>query len=196
MAEKRQKLIGLTSITSKTGGFTLLELIIVLGIIGALMLLVPNLRQRTPRYEREQFIARLNALTKIASLQALTTRRISEIEFDFAAHAVQIRRATGAFDEKGLLVTHPIRPKRAHTFLTWPEAIEIKQFIIEGTDEMARYTKGTGAAFFYVMPEGVAQQVTINFIDKKDTVDGKVRRIGLVLNPFTMQFNEYDEFQK
>ena len=141
-------------------------------------------------------MTRLNALVKTAALQALTTRAMHEIEFNFASRSVQVKKSTGAFDDKGLLVTVPVRPQQVHTFFMWPTSIEIKNFFIEGTDEMARYTKGTGAAFFYIMPEGLAQQVTINFIDKKDTVDGKVRRVGLVLNPFTMQFSEYDEFQR
>ena len=184
------------SIRSKRAGFTLFELVIVFGIIAVLMIMLPKLGQRKPRYEREQFVARLSTLIKAASLQALATRKIHEVEFNFAARTVQIRRATGAVDDKGLLITQPMRPRSTHTFFSWPEQLEVKQFIIEGTDEMSRHAKGTGAAFFYLMPEGVAQQVTINFIDKKDTIDGKVRRVGLVLNPFTMHLSEYDEFQK
>jgi len=183
-------------IISNKQGFTLFEVIFVIGIIAVLMTLIPNLTQRKPHYERGQFVARLNALTKTAALQALSTHKVCEVEFDFAKRMVQIRRVTGKVDDRGLLVTTPIRPALAHSVFSWPAQIEIKQFIVEGFDEMSRYTKGTGAAFFYVMPEGLAQQMTINFIDKKDTIDGKVRRVGLVLNPFTMQFSEYDEFQK
>ncbi len=183
-------------IISRKQGFTLLEVVFVIGIIAVLMTLIPNITQRKPRYEREQFVTRLNALTKTAALQALATHKLHEIEFDFAKRTVQIRRATGKVDDKGLLVTAPMRPALTNSLFLWPAHIEIKQFVIEGFDEMSRYAKGTGAAFFYVVPEGLAQQVTINFIDKKDTIDGKVRRIGLVLNPFTMQFSEYNEFQK
>ena len=181
---------------AKKNGFTLIEVLLVIGLIAVLMTLIPNLTQRTPRYQREQFVTRLNALTKTAALHALATHKVCEVEFDFAKRTVQIRRDTGKLDDKGLLVTAPIRPALVNSFFSWPAQIEIKQFIVEGFDEMSRYAKGTGAAFFYLMPEGLAQQMTINFIDKKDTIDGKVRRVGLVLNPFTMQFSEYEEFQK
>jgi len=47
------------------------------------------------------------------------------------------------------------------------------------------------------MPDGLSQDVIINFIDSQDPLpDGKMRQIGLVLNPFTVQFKEYDSFQK
>jgi hypothetical protein len=54
----------------------------------------------------------------------------------------------------------------------------------------------TTRIFFYVIPEGLSQEVTINFIDKKDSIDGRARMIGLVLNPFTVQFKVYDRFAK
>jgi hypothetical protein len=42
----------------------------------------------------------------------------------------------------------------------------------------------------------MAQDVVMNFIDTKDTQDGKPLQVGLVLNPFTAQFKTYDTFQK
>ena len=65
------------------------------------------------------------------------------------------------------------------------------------TDMMAKYARSkSGSVWFYIIPEGMTQDVVLNFIDTNDAYDGHPRQVGLVLNPFTAQFKEYDEFQK
>lgn len=184
------------SIISNVRGFTLLEILIVIVIIGSLITLVPKLGQRKPRYEREQFIARLNGLCQFAWQQALITHKLHAVEFDLINHRVSVKRDTGTRDEQGFAKTENTTGPRS-TFV-YPKQLEIKQFIIEKSDEIrgaGRETK-TSKVFFYLVPAGLAQEVTINFIDKKDSIGNKARTIGLVLNPFTAQFKEYGTFQQ
>jgi hypothetical protein len=61
---------------------------------------------------------------------------------------------------------------------------------------LAERAKNVQELWFFLVPEGLAQQVTINMIDTVDTFDDKPRHIGLVLNPFLMQFKVYDAFAK
>ncbi|QQR63205.1 hypothetical protein IPH67_01890 [bacterium] len=80
-----------------------------------------------------------------------------------------------------------------------PPFIEIKQFFIEGFDEIARYQGNKNAArvWFFLVPEGMAQKVVINMFDNGSKDEkGNPRSIGLVLNPLTARFYVYDEFQK
>lgn len=177
---------------SKTTGFTLLEILIVIAIIGSMSVLIPNLGQRKPRYAREQFIARLNSLCQFAWQQALSTHKLHAVEFDLNKHHVSVQRDTGTRDEKGFPKTEQVKGPRSK--FDYPANLEIKQFIIEHHDEIKRAESGskTSQVFFYIIPEGLAQEVTINFVDKKD----KARTVGLVLNPFTAQFKKYDTFQK
>lgn len=166
-----------------------------MAIIGSLAMLIPNLGQRKPRYEREQFIARLNSLCQFAWQQALITHKLHAVEFDLKNHAVSVQRDTGTRDEQGLPKTEPARGPRSK--FDYPAHLEVKQFVIEQFDEIKGAGGGskTTKVFFYIMPEGLAQEVTINFIDKKDSIAGKARTVGLVLNPFTVQFKVYDTFQ-
>lgn len=182
-------------LNSKKSGFTLLEILIAIAIIASLMTLIPYVGKK-PRYEREEFIARLNSLCQFAWQQALITHTLHAVEFDFNKHAVSVKKDIGERDAEGNPKMKPTKGPRSK--FTYPAHLEVKQFIIEGSDEMKSAGSGskTSSAFFYIIPEGLAQEVTINFIDKKDSIDGKARTVGLVLNPFTAQFKVYDKFAK
>ena len=55
----------------------------------------------------------------------------------------------------------------------------------------------TGETWFYVVPDGMTQRVTINMTDSQDIDSGgRPAKIGLVLNPFNAQFATHDTFKK
>ncbi len=179
-------------------GFTLIELLIAIALIALLAaIVIPNLGKLSPRYEREQFIARLNALVQLTWRNAVTTHKIHKVAFDFDQRIVSVAIATDQFDREGEPIFKPLKGQYMSTTATIPENLAIKQFILEGFDEMARFAgKKTAEVWFYVVPEGLSQEVIINLVDTKDTVGGKSRQVGLVLNPFNAQFKIYDTFQK
>ena len=181
-------------------GFSLLEVIVFIGIFAAIMAIGMSTmqRQRTWRYERETFIARLNALLFTGWKNAITTNKLHRISWDLGKRKVIIAAATDAIDSKsGETVFKPLAGKYSTTSLTIPETIKIENFIIEGYDEMKKYTGNQMPQFwFYLAPNGLTQEVTINFWDMKDRVEKKPRPIGLVLNPFNAQFESYDTFKK
>jgi prepilin-type N-terminal cleavage/methylation domain-containing protein len=183
---------------NKKSGFTLLELLIVILIIGILgAVIMPNLKRSTPRYEREAFIARFNALTQLAWQQALVTNKTQQISIDIAKRTIFILADTGEKDRSDNSIFKPVTELVQDTSLLIPEQIEFKQFFIEGFDMMAKFTRSkTEEMWFYIIPEGMAQDVIANFVDTKDTRDDAPRPVGLILNPFNAQFKIYDVFQK
>ena len=177
-------------------GFTLLEIIIAVAIIGLVaVIVIPNFMGRTPYYERKETIAKLNALTQLAWQNALIENKIHKIKFDFNAGKVSLEVET---DEKGEQEFKPLVRTHLDTEFAWPDHFEVKQFLIEKRDAMKEYMGGESRVmWFFVMPDGLTQDVIINFVDVKDLLpDGKARPVGLVLNPFNAQFREYDTFQK
>lgn len=179
-------------------GFTLLEIIVAVAIIGLVSaIVIPNFMRRAPSYERQEAIANLNALTQLAWQNALIEDKIHKIKFNFKTGQVSLEIATGEY-EKGEPTFKPLERMHISTEFIWPEHLEIRQFIVEKFDEMARFIgKRTETVWFFIMPDGLAQDVIINFIDTKDQLpDGRARSGGLVLNPFNVQFKEYDTFQK
>jgi len=182
-------------------GFTLIEILIVFAIIGILMsVIVPNFNRLLPRREREAFISKLSALTRFAWQHALIKRKVHKISFDLKKNLFWVEMATGNVKE-GQPEFVRVKGAYINTSVAVPKNIEIKNFIIEGDDEMAK--RGGGGklsefeSWFYIMPDGLSQTVTINFLDSKQkNAAGKPRQFGLVLNPFNAQFKTYDSFQK
>lgn len=180
-------------------GFTLLEILIAITLIGVMaVVVVPNLLRFSPKHEREKFLTALDGITQFAWQTALSTNSLHRVEFDFGKKRISISGATQKKDAKGQPLFEPAKQTYLGTAFTIPSNIDIKQFIIEGYDELSRFSgRKTQESWFYIMPDGMTQAVTINFTDSKDTLaNGKPRSFGLVLNPFTAQFRRYDAFQK
>lgn len=179
-------------------GFSLLELLVVIAIIGMLSaIIMPNIQRSTPRYEREEFIARFNTLVQYGWQQSLLTHKIHRVHVDVAKKLISLTVASDAIDKSGDPVFKPIPDSVYDTECVIPEQFQIKQFFIEGFDMMTKFGRSKSAAvWFYIMPEGMVQSVVINFLDTKDMRDDQPLSVGLVLNPFTAQFKIYDTFQK
>jgi prepilin-type N-terminal cleavage/methylation domain-containing protein len=180
---------------SHNSGFTLIELMIGIVIIGIMMAaIVPLMREKEPGYERKQFTARLNTLMQRAWQNAIITHAVHRVLFDFEARK--------AFTEKDIAKSPTAKKlefekvKGPDIEMSWPNTFIIQQFIVEGFDEMRRLAGGVKTAWFYLIPDGMTQQVAINGIDKDEIIEGRPSRFGLVLNPYTAQFKAYDAFQK
>src|SRR5436190_3206175 len=127
--QKLQKKNGLVFGMNKHAGFTLLELLIVILIMGLLgAVIMPNLKRTTPRYEREEFIARFNALTQLAWRQALGTHNAQQVSIDLSKKIIFLLADTGQKDRSGEPVFKPITDLAQDTSLSIPDQFEFKQF--------------------------------------------------------------------
>lgn len=197
LARELRNLNGYVSGMKNKNGLSLIELMVAIAIIALLAtIVVPNLQRQRVVQERRAFIDKLQALTQLAWRQALTTGKVHRLSFDIKKRSISLAVATNKNDAKGNSQFESARGYQLHTTITWPTSLDIKNFFIEGVDEMSRYMgKATEETWFYLFPEGMSQAVIINIAEEVDRQGGR-REIGLVLNPFSGQFKEYDKFQK
>ena len=177
----------------KKNGFTLLEILVAILILGLLAAIVPPLlRTAQPAAERKKFITQLNALMKFAWTNAITTGKTHRVTFFWDKNLVQV-----GFDDKKKNKGIPIPGTYFDTTIKIPKQLEVKNFYIEGKDERARHAGGSKEIWFFVYPQGMCQSVVINMFDIKDKInDRRNRPVSLVLNPFTAQFEVYNVFKK
>lgn len=148
-------------------GFSLLELMIVISIIGVMMsIITPGLfKQKAPIMDT--FLIQINALTQLGSQAAIKSGEIKKILFDIAGKKINLENIAGAVEKS----------------LTIPMEIEVTDFFVNGKSVFSLgATKLTG--YFLINPDGITQDTSINL---EDTSINKV--YNLTLNPFTKQFS-------
>lgn len=173
--------------------FGFLELLIVIAIMALLLnIAVPQFTSFLPRFQRNQFLNRFNALTQAGILRSLKNKKFHTITFDLEKKLITIEEwSEGDQTKKPILhessVTKPC---------PIPNNIEIKQIFVEQFDEIGKYTGNKKAArvWFFISPQGKTQSVIINATDQSNAQNQKL--LSLVLNQFSGQFEIYDEFQK
>lgn len=178
-------------------GFSLIEIMVAIAIIAVMAaVVVPNFQRQRASQQRAMFFDRLNALTQLGLQQAIKTGNVHRISFFFTNRRVELFVATNKLDDEGKPGFERARGYQLTSTVTWPETMVIRNFFIEGFDEMKRsMTEFTQETWFYIMPEGITQSVIINVSDASDRKNERKKKIGLVLNPFSGTFKEYDTFQ-
>jgi prepilin-type N-terminal cleavage/methylation domain-containing protein len=179
-------------------GFTFLELVVVMMIIGFMAtIVIPNLQQLSPQYKRKEFLSRLESLVRLSWQQALAEQKAVRIFFDLEKRFVQLEIETEKKEKAGEPEFKPASISYLNTSYEWSENIVFKSFYIGKDDILGRAGTKIETLWFYIASDGLAQEVIINMIDTADKDDqGNPAKIGLVLNPFTATFKEYDEFKK
>lgn len=171
---------------------------IVILIIGLLIrVVVPNLQGLLPRHERRDFITNITTLIQFSWQHALSSGALTRVVFNFEKRTIHLEEQIDPVLKEDPKNFRAVTTPQQETSYTWPPQFVFRNFIVEGFDEMSRFSgKNTGTAWFYVLPTGGTQEVTMNMSDTKDKKDGRPRPIGIVVNPFTAQCKVYDEFQK
>lgn len=169
---------------------------IALVIIGLIVAVIsPNLGKGAPEKRRNTFIARLNGLVQFAWQNALITHTPHRIFFDFDKKKIIVESEQNKENNK--IEYEPVAQSYISTSLTIPENLEIVNLFIGGSGDEMRKSDQIHTIWFFIMPDGLTQEVTINLVDYNDLqAEGNPWKVGLVLNPFSAQFKVYDTFAK
>lgn len=183
---------------TKVVGFSLMELVVVIAILGTVAIAIPRFMGRTSLYKRHQFIRNFGTLVARGWQRAISTGQVHKIFIDYAHKRVELQSLADQSDKNFKPQFTPVRSDYNGNFITWPKNFVLKNLIINGHDEVTSY--GFGNTFkdgwFYISSSGIIQDVIINFLDEDEKVAGKSRPVSLVINPFTAQLTVYDSFKK
>lgn len=167
----------------KASGFTLLEVIVAITIMGIVAaIVIPQLR-KSPVSTRMVALSAINTMTNMAHSNAMMTGVIHRVSFDIKRRIIEIEKSTGTRGVDGNLIFKTVDIPYAKTTVDFPRYFEIQRFFVAGRDQLARYDIEVTAVWFYLVPEGLAQEVRIDAIDLETD-----SRFSLVLNPFTARF--------
>lgn len=174
-------------------GFTLIEIaigLVILGLAGSVA--IPAFQKQMIKYERQSTLATLDSIVAQAWLNTLTSGKIHRFKANLKAGtiAIEVQKQT----DGGEMVYEKVPFYFSDKDFVLPKNYEITQFYIDGVDECAQHGAGRTMedVWFFIYPQGYTQAVVINMINNASNNE----EIGLVLNPFRMQFEVHDAFQK
>jgi prepilin-type N-terminal cleavage/methylation domain-containing protein len=180
-------------------GFTLIELMLAMMIMGIMAgIMIPMIQQMRPQGVQREFARKFNELCLFAWQNALSMQKTHRIFFDFKKRliAVQIESqpSTSLTKEADF---KDVDIKYVNTHYTWPDQLSFKHMYINGQEKLQQAGVKVTTAWFYIIPDGLTQEVIINTVDNKLLdAQGAPVKMGLVVNPFTAQVKRYDAFQK
>ena len=152
-----------------TKGFTIIELMVVILLIGIITAVgIPRfLRQPVP--VTQQFMYKLNVLVTQAVEQALEQSEPRRIFFNISSSTVEVQEVSG---------------KPIGGSLEMPEEIQVSDVIINGVSQFQ--AGGAKRTFYFLInAEGVSQEVRLLLVEQ--TPEGP-RNFEFLLNPFTNMF--------
>ncbi len=186
-----------SSLSSCRGGFSLIEIIVAIAIIGVMAtIMVPRFTSKKGR-RLDELVTAIARMTQTGYNRAVNTNKNYRIYFKFTdddkrvelqvEEQVLLRQGfEGQAPGETRYVTAPAQ--YALVRVPWPESCRVKNLYIKGVDEAAK--PGLKEGWFFIFPEGKSQPITINLFDE---VDQEER--ALVVNPFTVRCHEYATFQ-
>lgn len=179
-------------------GFTLIEIAIGLAILGiAGSVVVPSFQRQMKRYEQNKCIAQLSSIVTQASLNSIQSGKIHRVKANLSSGIIVIEKQKEA--EGGEITYEKVPLYFSDKDFVLPKSYKVIHFYIEGVDECAQHGAGRTIedVFFFLYPRGYTQAVVINILNEDDTTkSAQGNEIGLVLNPFNLQFEVHNAFQK
>jgi prepilin-type N-terminal cleavage/methylation domain-containing protein len=176
-------------------GFSFIEILVALLLLSIFAsFVVPRIFGNRKGVTKKQFFSDFSHVISDTLYQAITTKKIHQVFFDFNNReiSVKIYHADSSETDKHKQFKK-VPPGNFHSSLIIPEQLTIQNFSINGTDAMAA-GKTTNDAWFYIMPDGTSQAVIMNIQDEQE--ESPHDRFSIVINPFYSQVKLHDAFTK
>lgn len=155
-------------------GFSLIELMVVIVLIGIITAMGLPRFLRPGRPPSEQFMGRLNVLMSEAVDSSEQTHKVHKVLFNLPAKKVEIQTLSGHTVGKGIAI---------------PDAVEIRDVVINGKSSFMEGGGEKRTVYILINPEGISQEVMLTLIDHKIRASNpRGGQYTWYLNPFTSVF--------
>lgn len=175
-------------------GISFIEILVLLLLISiATSMLAPRFITNRPGKLQKQFFSELSMLIADTTYQSIMSKKVYQVFWDFNTHTIAVKKHQKMPGEPNKNRHFVDIPKDIfHSKIKIPEQFTIRNFIVQGKDEMTTGKK-LDDAWFFIMPDGTSQPVTINIDDEtQDTI----AHFSITINPFYSQATLHDHFQK
>jgi type II secretory pathway pseudopilin PulG len=161
-------------------GISLIEILIAIALIGVMAMLVVPRFARRGMSEREHILQEINLLLRTAHTNAILTGSVHKVIFNIKDSSISLQQ-----EKEGNFI--PVKISYL-PITTWDSSYKLTHFIVKGKDEI-REGEGvsTSQAWFFIMPDGFAQEVTLTF-NNAETHE----TFSFILNPFTAQLRDVE----
>lgn len=176
-------------------GFTFVEILLVIMLISMVAsIVIPNLNVLLPDYKKKEFVSSVSALINLTWQNALTTGKTHRVYFDLKQGRIVAQIELPTTEKADESSYAAVVNDYYATSLTWPATYTLKQFYVDGKDQLKLITGKAEEIWFYIVPDGRAQATIMNISIQQDT--GTDQELSMVVNPYTVQLKQYDMFQK
>lgn len=180
--------------TNCVPGISFIEILVLLLLISiATSMVIPRFITNRPGMAQKNFFAEFSTLVADTTYQAIVSKKVHQILFDFDHHKIVVKKHQPMPDEPNKHKQFTQVPKDIfHSQISLPNQFTVRNFVVQGNDEM-KSGMTMHDAWFYIMPDGTSQPTTINIED--DTQD-TTALFSITINPFYSQATLHDTFQK
>lgn len=175
-------------------GFTLIEIIIVMIIIGIMTTMITRVVVRKPVDEWDYVLEEFNNLAYVARQESLAIRSVHRIllqSSDDNGDRMIIEREFDDPEKVGMKKYERATSKYLDVEYVFPETIRLKAVYVNGKPSFDRYREGK--AFIYVTHEGLVQPAIVQLTR---THDDQESFASFILEPFIGTFEFKDGLHK
>lgn len=153
---------------------------------------IPRFITNKPDTAQKQFFAEFATLVADTAYQAIVTKKVHQIYWNFNTHQIIVKRYENMPDEANIHQRFkPIAKDVFHSQIKYPELFNIRNFFVQGED-LIKPGMIMNDAWLYIMTDGSSQATTINIEDATQEVTTK---FSITINPFYSQATLHDRFQ-